>query len=174
MKSRTVRLLFCGVVTWVIAGGLALAGSLQISSPAFANGQPIPAKYARKHQNLSPTLRIKGVPEGTKSLALIVDDPDAPGGLFTHWLVWNISPQHTLFLEGRPPRGVEVGTNNLGDTKYDGPFPPAGTHHYIFHLYALDATLSLPAGSARAALAAAIKGHTLADAKLTGTYQAGH
>jgi Raf kinase inhibitor-like YbhB/YbcL family protein len=170
----SLRLLFYCGVAWSIAGGVAWAGSLQISSPAFADGQPIPAKYARGHQNLSPTLRIKGVPDRTQSLALIVDDPDAPGGLFTHWLVWNVSPHHALFLEGRPPRGAEQGKNSVGDTKYDGPFPPSGTHHYVFHLYALDTSLSLPEGSDRAALTAAIKGHILANATLTGTYQAGH
>lgn len=146
---------------------------MEISSPAFAEGQPIPAKYARSHQNLSPMLRIKGVPESAKTLALIVEDPDAPKPQFTHWLVWNISPHHALFLEGRPPRGSVQGKNTVGDTKYDGPFPPSGTHRYFFHLYALDASLSLPEGSDRAALDAAMKGHVVAEAKLMGTYKAG-
>jgi Raf kinase inhibitor-like YbhB/YbcL family protein len=167
-----LRLLFhCGLVSF-LGGGAALA--LQISSPAFADGRPIPAKYARGHQNLSPTLRIKGVPEHAQSLALIVTDTDAPGGQFTHWLAWNISPHQALLLEGRPPRGAVQGKNSVGDAKYDGPFPPSGTHHYVFNLYALDASLSLPEGSDRASLTAATKGHTLATATLTGTYQAGH
>jgi Raf kinase inhibitor-like YbhB/YbcL family protein len=166
------RLLFyCGLVSFL---GAVPALALQISSPAFADGQPIPAKYARGHTNLSPVLRIKGVPDRAKSLALIVDDPDAPSALFTHWLAWNISPQHALFLEGRPPRGAVVGKNSLGHVKYDGPFPPSGTHRYVFHLYALDSSLKLPEGSDRPTLDAAMKGHILTEADLTGTYSAGH
>ena len=91
--------IFIGLA-WMAAGTLAMA--LQITAPGFANGQPIPAKYARTGKNLSPMLTVKGVPDGTKSLALIVEDPDAPTPDFTHWLVWNISPQHTVFSR-RPP-----------------------------------------------------------------------
>jgi Raf kinase inhibitor-like YbhB/YbcL family protein len=172
MKSLRL-LLFCSA-TWSIANGLAPADTMQISSPAFQNGQPIPAKYARGHQNLSPPLQIKGVPEKTKSLVMIVTDFDAPGGLFCHWLVWNIDPHNVQFLEGRPPRGAVQGRNSVGEMKYDGPFPPSGTHHYFFKLFALDATLSLPEGSDFATLLTAMEQqHTLATATLVGTYQAG-
>lgn len=153
-------------------GGWAMAqGGFRIVSSDFSPGQPIPAKYSRQHGNISPALEIDGVPARAKSLALIVDDPDAPSAFFTHWLVWNIGVHHVIFLEGRPPRGAEQGTNSFGNVRYDGPSPPSGTHRYFFHLYALDAPLKLAAGSDRAALTAAMKGHVIDEAKMFGTYK---
>ena len=163
-------------MAWLIASGGAMAAStMSISSPDFAPGQPIPAKYAKANQNISPALQLKNVPEAAKSLVLIVDDPDAPQdgpNAFTHWLVWNIDPHHTQFLEGRAPRGAEQGKNSNGDLHYDGPAPPSGTHHYFFHLYALDMKPALAAGADRAAVTAAVKGHTVAEADLVGTFAA--
>ena len=164
------RWIFIGLA-WMAAGSLAMA-AMQITAPGFANGQPMPAKYARTGHNISPILKVKGVPDKAKSLALIVQDPDAPTPSFTHWILWNISPQQVVFLEGRPPRGAVVGKNSFGALKYDGPQPPSGTHHYIFHLYALDTKIDLPAGSGHDALISAMQGHILAEAQTVGTYQA--
>ena len=142
-------------------------------SPDFSTGAPIPAKYGKAHANISPALQIKGVPEKAQTLALIADDPDAPSGLFTHWVLWNI-PTHTLLIrEGKVPHGAERGTNSNGDVHYDGPIPPSGTHRYYFRLFALDASLSLPAGASRAALESAMKGHVVAKAETFGTFRAG-
>ncbi len=161
-----------------LLGGSALlmqakAASLQISSPDFAPGAAIPAKYGKAHANLSPALQIKGIPAKAQTLALIVDDPDAPSGLFTHWVVWNI-PVHTpVIREGKVPHGAEQGTNSNGDAHYDGPIPPSGTHRYYFHLFALDSGLSLPAGASRSALESAMQGHVVAQAETFGTFRAG-
>ena len=173
-----IRLLsFCAAIYLGMAGWSGVWGALEISAPDFVSGQPMPDKYAKDHGNISPALRMKGVPEGAKSLALIVSDPDAPrdkAGTFTHWLVWNIDPQHALFLEGRPPRGAIQGRNSFGDLHYDGPKPPSGTHRYFFDLYALNVSISLPADVDRAKFDAAMKRHIIARATMFGTYQAGH
>jgi len=148
----------------------ARADTLIISSPAFAPGKPMPAKFAYKRENLSPPLRIVNVPANAKSLALIADDPDAPVGLWTHWLVWNLPT--TDLAEGAPPSGAVEGKNSFGNVRYDGPAPPIGTHRYFFRLYALDATLSLPAGSTRDALLSAMKGHVVGTGETFGVYSA--
>jgi Raf kinase inhibitor-like YbhB/YbcL family protein len=109
-----------------------------------------------------------------KSFALIVDDPDAPHGLFTHWLVWNIPPDHPDLPEGGVPPGSIQGKNSFGDAHYDGPAPPNGKHRYFFHVYGFDTMLSLPAGSDRKALEAAMKGHVVAKAPdFYGTFTTG-
>jgi Raf kinase inhibitor-like YbhB/YbcL family protein len=128
---------------------------------------------ARTHQNISPALQVSGVPPTARSLALILDDPDAPGGLFTHWLVWNVPPNTALWPEGHVPAGAVEGHNSFGGDHYDGPAPPNGRHRYFFHLYALDASLNLPAGSDLAALDAAMQGHVLAQAETFGTFATG-
>jgi Raf kinase inhibitor-like YbhB/YbcL family protein len=161
---------WCAVVWMALGGWAAAQSSFQISSPDFAPGQPMPAKYTRGHGNTSPALRIKGTPAQAKSLALIVEDPDAPAPHFTHWLVWNIDPHNVHFLEGRPPRGAKVGKNSFGSVRYDGPAPPSGTHRYVFDLYALDAPLTLAAGADRAALMTAMQGHVVGKAEMLGTY----
>jgi hypothetical protein len=177
MKQRRVRrwsgLAFAIAVLLVFIGRADAAGGFSISSPAFGEGAQMPPKYARTHDNVSPPLEISGVPAGAKSLALIVDDPDAPGGLFTHWVVWNIAPGAASIAAGQVPSGVEQGGNSFGDAHYDGPKPPNGKHRYFFHLFALDTTLSLPAGSDRAALEAAMKGHIVGRAKFFGTFATG-
>jgi len=176
MGPRHFRRLGFSVCFLVCVMGWAMAeNSFSISAPAFAPGRPMPARYAHALQNISPELRIENIPPKTRSLALIVDDPDAPVGLWTHWLVWNLPPDTTSLPEGGlPPQAVE-GKNSNGHVRYDGPAPPAGTgtHRYFFHLYALDAVLSLTAGGNRAALLAAMKGHVIGQAQTFGTYRYG-
>lgn len=145
-------------------------GTLQLTSPAFKEGAAIPVTYSCKGQNISPPLTISGTPYGTKSLALILHDPDAPSGDFLHWTVWNIAPGTTSIAENSVPDAAVQGTIGSGKIGYFGPCPPSGTHRYIFELYALDNTLSLLAGASRQELIDAMDGHTLAQTALTGTY----
>lgn len=144
--------------------------TMQLTSPDFSNGSAIPAQFTCDGGDQVPTLAIADVPAVAQSLALIVDDPDAPGGDFVHWLVWNIPPTATQLATPIPSGAVE-GTTGFGSTGYGGPCPPAGRHRYFFTLYALDATLDLPAGSRKAELEQALSGHVLARAQLLGTYQ---
>jgi Raf kinase inhibitor-like YbhB/YbcL family protein len=151
--------------------GRAVAGdAFSISAPAFGTGKPMPTRCAFSDANVSPELRLANVPIRARSLVLIVDDPDAPSGLWTHWLVWNLSSATTVIPEGKlPPEAVE-GKNSFGNVQYDGPAPPSGTHRYFFHLYALDTKLTLPAGSDRDALKAVMEGHVVGKAETFGTY----
>ncbi len=119
---------------------------------------------------MNPPLLFRGVPAETKSLAVIVVDPDAPGGLFTHWLVWNIDPAMTTIGERSVPQGASQGTNDFGNIRYDGPCPPKGTHRYFFRVFALDQTLELKSGSKRSALETAFAGHVLARGELMAYY----
>jgi len=143
---------------------------MKISSSAFADGKSIPSKYTCDGADTSPPLSIEGVPPGAKSLALIMDDPDAPGGTFDHWIVWNIDPKTTAIAEGQSPKGI-AGRNGFGKDGYGGPCPPSGEHRYYFKLYALDMTLNLPPSSKKADLEKAMKGHTLADGQMMGRYR---
>jgi len=147
------------------AGG----GSIKVTSSAFQDGGNIPAKFSCDGPNTSPPLQISGVPSGAKSLALIVDDPDAPGGVFTHWIVWNISAQTTAIPEGSAAKGTQ-GTNDFGKSGYGGPCPPSGTHRYAFKLFVLDRQLDLPRGAKRSQLDAAMKGHVIAQGGVTAHY----
>ncbi|MCE5319316.1 MAG: YbhB/YbcL family Raf kinase inhibitor-like protein [Parachlamydia sp.] len=143
---------------------------LKIESPAFKNKEKIPAKYTCEGKDRSPPLLFSCIPAKTKSLALIVDDPDAPMGTFDHWIAWNLPPTTTELAEGAsvPSEGI----NGFGSSNYRGPCPPPGKpHHYFFKLYALDTTLDLEAGSTKAALENAMKGHILSEAELVGLYQ---
>lgn len=141
-----------------------------LESPAFQEKSDIPPQYTCDGANVSPPLRWSGTPEGTKSLALIVDDPDAPVGLFTHWLAWNIDPKTTDIPAGNAPGGAVQGKNDFGETGYGGPQPPSGTHRYYFKVFALDRTLDLKAGAKRRDLDAAMKGHVIAQGQLMGRY----
>ncbi|PWT80362.1 MAG: YbhB/YbcL family Raf kinase inhibitor-like protein [Acidobacteria bacterium] len=142
---------------------------MKITSSAFHEGANIPSKFSCDGANTNPPLQVADVPSGAKSLALIVDDPDAPSGLFTHWIVWNISPQMSAIAEGRTPKGVQ-GTNDFGKSSYGGPCPPSGTHRYYFKIFALDRELDLPAGAKRSQFDAAMKGHVVAQGELMGRY----
>jgi len=143
----------------------------------FESQQVIPIEYTCDGKNLSPPLKFLQVPAKAKSLALIVEDPDAPGGTFDHWLVWNLPPDLVELTEGAKefarllPSPVH-GVNGYRNTHYDGPCPPVGKpHHYHFQLYALDVLLSLPKGSSKQQLKEAMQGHLLEQAELVGTYQ---
>src|SRR2546423_3856389 len=140
--------------------------NMKITSPAFQEGGEIPAKFSRDGGNRNPALDISGTPSESKSLVLIVDDPDAPVGLFTHWLVWNIDPKTTEIAEHSVPNGAVQGTNDFPGAQYDGPQPPSGTHRYYFRIFALDQTLNLRAGAKRKELDAAIKDHAIGQGQL--------
>jgi len=146
------------------------ASSISISSPAFQAGGDIPAKFTCNGTNVSPELQIGGVPNEAKSLALIVDDPDAPRALFTHWIVWNIDPKTTRVAENSAPTAGVQGTNDFGKRNYGGPCPPSGTHRYFFKIFALDTKLESKPGARRAELDAAMRGHVLAQGELMGRY----
>jgi len=153
----------------VIASIAAEGATMKITSSAFQEGGNIPSKFTCDGSDTSPPLQITGVPSEAKSLVLIADDPDAPGGLFTHWLIWNIPPQTNSISEGSAPKGVP-GTNDFGKSGYKGPCPPPGTHRYSFKIYALDRELDLRGGAKRSQLDAAMKGHVVAQGVLVGRY----
>ena len=161
----------CAIAAATTALSLLAAGGakMKITSSVFQQGGNIPSKFTCDGADTSPPLQIQEVPPTAKSLVLIVDDPDAPSGLFTHWIIWNISPQASTIAEGSAPKGVE-GMNDFGKSGYGGPCPPSGTHRYFFKIFALDKELDLPAGSKRAQLDAAIKGHVIAQGELMGRY----
>ncbi len=142
---------------------------LKLSSPAFEHGQPIPSRYTADGEDINPPLVIEGIPPGTKSLVLIMDDPDAPIGLWVHWVVFNIPPDTTRIEEGEEPPGTP-GLNSWRRTGYGGPAPPSGTHRYFFRVYALDTVLDLPEGAGKRQVEHAMEGHILAMGELMGTY----
>src|SRR3989339_1723635 len=123
-----------------------------LTSPAFVNNSNIPAEYTCSKNELSPQLNIANVPENTKSLALIMDDPDAPNGTWIHWVVFNIDPKTTIINKNSAPNGSVQGKNSWGNSNYGGPCPPSGTHRYFFKLYALDNTLSLGSSATKASV----------------------
>jgi Raf kinase inhibitor-like YbhB/YbcL family protein len=160
----------CMIVAATIAAFAAGGAKMKIRSPAFQEGGTIPEKFSKNDQNVSPELRIEGVSPEAKSLALIVDDPDAPAGLFTHWLVWNIDPRTMEIGEKSVPKGASQGTNDFPGTGYDGPQPPSGTHRYYFKVFALDRMLDLKSGAKRPEVDAAMRGHVIAQGELIGRY----
>lgn len=143
---------------------------MNITSPVFDPNGPIPEKYTQHGENHSPPLDFKEIPEGTHSLALIMDDPDAPNGTFTHWVVFNIEKTLGGFKENHVPIGVRLACNDYGEAKYAGPKPPDGEHRYVFHLYAVDSLLEVPEGSSRQAVEEALEGHVLAETELIGRF----
>lgn len=153
--------------------------SLALRSPAFDDGESIPTAFTADGADESPPLRIEGVPDDAESLALVVDDPDAPSGRFVHWLLWNVPPDTTEVPRGLPGTDhlaslgdARQGTNGFGNLGYDGPAPPAGDgpHTYAFTLTALDTTLDVEAGAERDSVDDAMADHVLTSAQLTGTY----
>lgn len=149
--------------------------NLAITSPAFNHGDRIPTPYTCDGENMSPPLRWSQVPEGAQSLALIMDDPDAPSGTFVHWVFFNLPPDVDMVSEGAQPvdiqsLGGENGTNSRGQDAYTGPCPPSGEHRYFFKLYALDTTVGLTPGASKADLESAMAGHVLEQAELIGLY----
>ena len=146
---------------------------MTISSTAFQDGEPIPREYSRRGDNHNPPLTFSEVPTEAKSLVLIVEDPDAPNGTFTHWIVYDMSPATLQIPEnGLPPTGRQA-TNDFGRQAYDGPQPPSGVHHYQFKLFALDQTLdNVRASDKRQQVLLALKSHMIDQAQITGRYTA--
>jgi Raf kinase inhibitor-like YbhB/YbcL family protein len=143
---------------------------MELKSPVFSQGRAIPSKYTCEGKDVSPPLAWTETPPGTKSLALIADDPDAPMGTWVHWVIYNLSSAKRQLAEAFPTDarladGTIQGMNDFGRTGYGGPCPPSGTHHYNFQLFALDAMLSLPPASTAKQLKAAMKGHILVEAQ---------
>jgi len=148
-----------------------------ITSPAFKSGEIIPKRYTCDGIDVSPPLSWSGFPAGTKSFVLIVEDPDAPGGIFTHWIVYNISSKITSLPEKvkrveRLGNGILQGLNSFGKIGYNGPCPPHGSkHRYYFRIYALDCYIDLPPGATREEILKAIEGHVIGEAELLGYYE---
>ncbi len=177
-KGRRVILLICllALLTECIQKPAALEDNsmanvkqLKVESTAFADNEPIPDKYTCNGNDTSPPLMVTGIPNGTKSLALVVEDPDAPSGLWIHWLVWNM-PVASELKEDNVPAGALQGTTSEGSTGYHGPCPPSGTHRYMFKAYALDTLFTLSSKSKKPDLDKAMHGHILAQGTLTGLY----
>ena len=146
---------------------------MKLTSSAFENGGVIPRKYGYKNGNFSPPLKIEDVPDKTKSLALIMDDPDAMGAvgkIWVHWVVWNIDNNTEEFQENSIPLGCIEGTTDFNEVGYGGPAPPDKEHTYIFKLYALDEKLNIKNGSTKNQLEDVMKGHIIAETKLEGKY----
>jgi hypothetical protein len=149
-----------------------MAHTFQLTSPAFADGDTIPERFACEGDNVSPALAIAGVPQGSQSLSLIMHDPDALRGDFVHWLVGNIPVSNKHLLEGKTPDSAIQGTNDFGHDHYDGPCPPSGVHHYVFDLYALDAMLDLEDGAPEEDFRTAFAEHAIAKTTLMGRFGA--
>ena len=148
-------------------------GNLSLESSAFSQGGEIPKKYGYKNGNVSPPLKITGIPSDTQSLTLIMDDPDAKaavGKIWVHWVICNIVPSTTEISEGSVPSGITDGKNDFGELGYGGPAPPDKRHTYIFKLYALDTKLDLENGVTKTQVESAMEGHILDQTKLEGTY----
>jgi Raf kinase inhibitor-like YbhB/YbcL family protein len=144
---------------------------ITVTSTAFDDGQPIPQKYGCDGAEVSPPLAWSGVPSDAVTLALVVDDPDAPGGTFVHWVVANVDPAESGVAEGTTPAGgVEV-ANSSGDASYAGPCPPSGTHHYRFTVYALSSTIDVAADTSLDDVFAAIDDASVGQGTLTGIYE---
>jgi Raf kinase inhibitor-like YbhB/YbcL family protein len=144
---------------------------MRITSPAFEDGGTIPDQYSKEGGNQRPPLRFDDVPADAKSLALVVDDPDAPQGMFTHWLVYNIPPA-TRDFGVDSLLTIQQAINDYGHADYDGPRPPSGEHRYVFKVYALDDRLTMPRGASRLDMEEAVLGHVIGAAELTGHFAA--
>ena len=142
---------------------------MKITSPDFKNKEKIPIKFTGDGEDINPNLIIGGAPKNTKSLVLIADDPDCPGG-WNHWIIWNISPETGKIMENSVPENAVQGRNSWGRSKYGGPKPPSGTHRYFFKIFALDVLLNLEEGN-RQELEEAMKGHVIEKAELIGLYR---
>jgi Raf kinase inhibitor-like YbhB/YbcL family protein len=155
----------------------ALGGnSMELKSPAFEEGGMIPKKHTCDGDDISPPLRWTSVADGTKTLALICDDPDAPGGTWVHWVIFNIPGDTRDLAENVPPQKelpnrAKQGTNDFRKIGYGGPCPPGGTHRYYFKIYSLDTDLDLESGATKAQLLQAMKGHVLGEDQLMGKYK---
>lgn len=151
--------------------------TLELTSEAFAEGERIPARHTCDGEDLSPPLSVRGVPDKAEALALIADDPDAPGTTWVHWVLYGLPPDTGALPENVPSSeevlgGARQGENDFGDLGYGGPCPPPGEdHRYVFKLYALRGTPALDAGASKEELLAAIEGRIVEEARLTGRYE---
>lgn len=146
--------------------------ALKVSSTAFSDGQTIPRQYTCEGQDISPPLEWSSTPRGAKSFAIVCDDPDAPSSTFTHWVLYDLTPETTELAEGSSGGGTE-GMNSFGKAGYGGPCPPPGhgPHRYMFKVYALDIESVGRAGLSKSDLTAAMTGHVLAEGQLMGRYE---
>ncbi len=145
---------------------------MKLASKEFTNNGTIPSNFTCDGEDMSPSLIIEGVHSNAKSLALIMDDPDAPRGTFVHWVAWNIPPSTVEISRGKEPQGIQ-GKTDFGRTGYGGPCPPFGTHRYFFKIYALDTMLKLSQGSTKKDLENEMKGHIIDKAEIVGLYKRG-
>jgi len=145
--------------------------ALKVTSPAFENEKTIPPKYGCDGANVNPAFKIENVPPGTKSLALLFDDKDAPRKTYVHWILWNMDPAATEIRENSVPEGAIEGTNDFKKNNYGGPCPPTRPHKYALIVYALDIRLNLDPGSGKADLEKAMKGHIIGQGQLMGVYK---
>lgn len=163
-----------GIILLFTAGHLSLLSEggmeMELKSPEFENNQFIPKKFTCEGEDVNPALIIENLPEGTKSLALIVDDPDAPMGTWVHWVVYDIPVTSRIDEDSVPGK---QGINDFRKKDYGGPCPPSGTHRYFFKIYALDQELGLPEGITKEDLEKAMQGHILDKAELIGLYKKG-
>lgn len=150
--------------------GIKTGEMVKLESKAFANNGKIPEKYTCNGENISPPLRITEIPENAVSLVLIVDDPDAPGKTWVHWVIFNISPGVRNMDEGEIPIGSIQGVNDFGNNEYGGPCPPSGEHRYMFRLYALDTQLDLLDDVKKQDVERAMNGHVIDETTLVGLY----
>lgn len=169
VAMRLSLTLLC-ITTTVITEGFTM-GTLTITSPAFKQGEAIPARYTCDGGDSNPPLVIGNTPPATRSLAIIMDDPDAPMGTWVHWVAWNIPAQTREISEAGPPSGAFLGMNSWKRNSYGGPCPPSGLHRYYFRIYALDTLLHLNSSSTKGGLEQAMQGHILAKGELMGTYK---
>jgi len=143
---------------------------LKIFSPSFENGEEIPIKFTCKGENINPELIIKNIPEKTQELVLIMDDPDAPKGTFTHWIIWNINPKANKIEENSTPIEAVVGISSANENKYHGPCPPSGTHRYFFKIFALNSKINLDFNTNKDKLEKTIKNYIIEQAELIGLF----
>lgn len=140
---------------------------ITVTSPSFKNNDFIPAQYTCDGRNISPAVKLEHIPTEAVTLAIIVEDPDAPAGTWVHWVVWNIPVTH--LIKENEIHGIQ-GLNDFGNNRYGGPCPPSGTHRYLFKVYALDSVLNLPTNTRKIDLEKAMSGHILGFGELMGLY----
>ena len=163
------------VLVFIVSIAMGQSGAktdaFRISSPAFENGGEIPKKYTCDGANVNPFLKIENVPSNTKSLALVLDDIDAPRGSYVHWILWNIDPNIREIKENSVPEGTVQGKNDFKKPNYGGPCPPRRVHQYVFKIYALDILLNPDPNFTKKDLEKAMEGHILSRAQLKGVYK---
>lgn len=142
--------------------------TMKITSPAFNEGEMIPVMYTCQGKDINPPIQIADIPKETKSLALILEDPDAPMGTWVHWVMWNIPPTTSQIVENNVPAGAVQGKNSWGKNEYGGPCPPSGVHRYFIKVYALDTPLTLSLSSGKKDLEKAMQGHVITEGQLMG------